>query len=53
MHLKLIHMHMWHTSIAAFNENRKKKVSPGTGVCIDESMGKMDTILSGYPRRYS
>ena len=35
--------------IAAFNENRKEKVSPGTGVCIDESMGKWIPFFKDTP----
>ena len=35
--------------IAAFNENRKEKVSPGTGVCIDESMGKWMPFFKDTP----
>lgn len=35
--------------IAAFNENRKKKVSPGTGVCIDESTGKWIPFFKDTP----
>ena len=35
--------------IGAFNENRKEKVSPGTGVCIDESMGKWIPFFKDTP----
>ena len=35
--------------IAAFSENRKEKVSPGTGVCIHESMGKWIPFFKDTP----
>ena len=35
--------------ISAFNETRKNNVAPGTGVCIDESMGKWIPFFSDTP----